>query len=63
MQAPMLDQEDQNYYLFPGAWWNGYDMHDINRNIGGNTSKKRAKTPRDFMELYKNYIGAVHWQN
>ena len=39
MLAPMLDREDQHYNLIPGAWQNGYDMHDINRNICGNTSK------------------------
>ena len=37
-------------------------MHDINRNIGGNTSKQRAKAQRDFMKLYYNDIGAVAWQ-
>ena len=54
MQAPMLDQENQIYNLIPVAWRNGYDMHDINRNIGGNTSKKR-----DLMKLYYNDIGSV----
>ena len=62
MQAPMLDREDQQYNLIPGAWRDGYDMQDINRNIGGNTSKKRAKGQRDLLKLYYNDIGAVPWQ-
>ena len=63
MQAPMLDREDQHHNLIPGAWRNGYDMHEINRNIGGNTSKKRAKAQRDLLKLYYNDIGAVPWQD
>ena len=63
MQAPMRDQKDQHYNLMLGAWQNGYDMHDINRNVGGNTSKKRAKAQRDLMKLCYNDIGAMPWQN
>ena len=59
MQAPMLNREDQHYNLIPGAWRNGYNRHNINRNIGGNNSKKRAKARRDLMKLYYNDIGAV----
>ena len=54
MQAPMLDRENQIYNLIPVAWQNGHDMHDINRNIRGNTSMKR-----DLMKLYYNDIGSV----
>ena len=57
IQHSML--EDQHYNLIPGAWWKRYDMHDINKNIGGNTSKKRAKAPNDLIKLYYNVIGAV----
>ena len=42
MQAPMLNREDQNRNLIPRAWRTGYEMHDINRNLTGNTSKKRT---------------------
>ena len=55
----MLDQEDQHNNLIPGTWQNGYDMTDINRNIGGNTSMKRAKAQRDLMKLCYNDIGLV----
>ena len=61
MQAPMLDQEDQHFNLIPGFWRNGYDMHNINGNIGSNTSKKRVKAQRDLMKLIYYDIGAVPW--
>ena len=63
MQAPMLDREDQDHNLIPGAWRTGYEMHDINRNLGGNTSKNRAKGQRDLLKLYYSDIGSVPWQD
>ena len=59
MQSPMLDREDQDHNLIPGAWRTGYEMHNINRNLGGNTSKKRAKGQRDLLKLYYSDIGAM----
>ena len=61
MQAPMLDRKDQDHNLIPGAWRTGYEMHDINQNIGGNTSKKRAKGQRDLLKLYYSDIVSVPW--
>ena len=61
MQAPMLDRKVQDHNLIPGAWRTGYEMHDINQNIGGNTSKKRAKGQRDLLKLYYSDIVSVPW--
>ena len=63
MQAPMLDREDQDHNLIPGAWRTGYEMQDINWNLGGNISKKRAKGQRDLLKLYYSDIGSVPWQD
>ena len=63
MQAPMLGREDQDHNLIPGAWRTDYEMHDINRNIDRNTSKKRAKGQSDLLKLYYSNIGAVPLQN
>lgn len=59
----LYDIEDQNHNAIPGAWRAGIQMHDINRNIGGNTGKKRAKAQRDLLKLYYNSpAGSVPWQ-
>ena len=63
MQVPMFDREDQDHNLIPGAWSTGYEMHVINWNLSGNTSKKRAKGQRDLLKLYYSDIGSVPWQD
>ena len=59
----MLDREDQDHNLIPRAWRTSYEMQYINRNLGENTRKKRAKGQRDLLKLFYSDIGSVPWQD
>ena len=50
----MLDQEDAQHNLIPGAWRTAAITEDLNRPIRGN---------RDTLKYYLNIAGAVAWQD
>lgn len=62
-QNILLDQEDADHNLVPGAWRAGQAMHDMNHILGGNRMSRIAKRQRLYLKhYYNNPVGAVHWQ-
>jgi hypothetical protein len=60
----LIDAEDNEHHLVPGAWRNGVNMHDMENVAGGNLATKVAKRQRLYLTHYYNSpAGAVHWQN
>lgn len=64
LQNAVLDQEDNQHQVVPGAWRNGLNMQDVDDIMGGNRITKAAKSQREYLKHYYNSpVGAVPWQN
>lgn len=64
LQNALLDQEDDNHQVIPGAWRQGRQMHDMENADGGNRLTRAAKSQRFYlMDYYNAPVGAVAWQN
>lgn len=63
LDVRMLDQEDAQHNLIPGAWRTAAITEDLNRPIRGNRDSELAKRQRDTLKYYFNSVGAVAWQD
>ena len=63
LDVRMLDQEDAQHNLIPGAWRTTAITEDLNRPIRGNRDTELAKRQRDTLKYYFNSAGAVAWQD
>ena len=62
-QNAVLDQEDDNHQLIPGAWRDAANMHDM-ENIRGAYATTEAKKQRLYCKHYYNSAGgSVLWQD
>jgi hypothetical protein len=61
-QNAVLDQEDDNHEVVPGAWRAAANMHDM-ENIRGGNATSEAKRQRLYLKHYYNSgAGSVAWQ-
>jgi len=61
-QNAVLDQEDDNHEVIPGAWRDAANMHDM-ENIRGAYVTNEAKKQRLYLKHYYNSdVGSVPWQ-
>jgi len=60
--ADLVDREDANHNLIPGAWRAGVNMHEVEDHALRGRINVQAKTQRALLKLYYNSIGAVDWQ-
>jgi len=62
---PQMDHEDDDHQVIDGAWRDGQNLHDMERNRrGGNLASRAARVQRDVLTAYYNSpTGAVAWQN
>lgn len=63
-QNVLLDAEDPDHNLVPGAWRNDANMHDVGNVVAPNRDTKRGKQLREYLKLYFNSpAGSVPWQD
>lgn len=63
-QNPLMDQEDDDHQVIPGAWRDGVNMDDVQIPRGGNLDTFDAKQQRLYLKHYVNSpVGSVSWQN
>jgi hypothetical protein len=63
-QNCLLDVEDENHHVVPGAWREGVNMHDMQSVAGANQATRAGKAQRLYMKHYYNSpAGSVPWQN
>lgn len=63
-QNPLLDQEDDDHQVIPGAWRDGVNMDDLQIPRGGYVDTFNAKQQRLYLKHYLNSpVGSVSWQN
>ena len=61
-QNHLLDREDGNHDLIPGAWREGRQLLGLH-NIGGNRQTRAGKLQRDYLKhYYCSPAGSVPWQ-
>ena len=59
----LVDTEDDNHHVVPGAWREGLNMHDMDNVAAGNQVTRAGKGQRMYLTHYYNSpAGAVHWQ-
>ena len=59
----LVDAEDEQHNLVPGAWRAEADLSDLSTVVGGNFSQKVAKIQRLTLKHYLNSpVGSVPWQ-
>jgi hypothetical protein len=59
----LVDREDQNHDVVPGAWRATAAMDDMERRLRGNNDSQVAKLQRLYLKHYYNgTAGAVPWQ-
>ena len=63
LQNNLVDHEDDQHNVIPGAWREGENLDDIQRDRGGNIDTSLAKDQRDYLMHYYNGPGAVTWQD
>ena len=63
-QNDVVDREDVNHDLIPGAWRNDAQLVDMGEPVHGNVDAWRAKRQRQELKAYySSPVGAVHWQD
>ena len=63
IQNAVLDQEDDQHNIKPGAWRREANMVDVENITKGNRDTIAAKKQREYLKLYYNSPqGAVPWQ-
>ena len=64
LQNAVLDQEDNDHNIIPGAWRDGLNMQDVHNIVGGNRATRAAKRQREYLKHYFSApVGAVAWQD
>lgn len=60
----IIDNEDQDHHVVPGAWRQHCQMHDMDNLQRGNLHTRAAKRQRDYLMHYVNSpAGSVAWQD
>ncbi|XP_053391958.1 putative nuclease HARBI1 [Mercenaria mercenaria] len=60
----LIDQEDEDHNLVPGAWRNYVNLEDMENIRGGNVDGREAKQQRIYLKHYMNSpAGSVPWQD
>ena len=63
-QNALVDQEDEDHQVVPGAWRDGRNMEDMEDVAGGNRATMRGKAQRLYLTHYVNSaVGSVPWQD
>ena len=63
IQNALLDQEDDQHVVIPGAWRDEVNMADVEDVRGGNRATIAAKKQRQYLKLfYNSALGALPWQ-
>ena len=63
MQNQLVDFEDMNRQVVPGAWRDRTDLHNL-RLVGGNRATRAAKAQRIYLkEYFVSDAGKVPWQD
>jgi hypothetical protein len=64
LQNAILDREDENHQIIPGAWRYGANLDDLDKFWGGNCTTWAATQQRLYLKHYLNSpAAAVPWQN
>lgn len=64
MQNAVLDVEDDQHNVAPGAWRQDRPMLDLHALRGGNYTTREAKRQRLYLKHYYSHpVGAVPWQD
>jgi len=60
----LIDRDNDNHQIVPGAWRLNANMHEVYRAVGGNYDKTTAKRQRETLRLYfTSTVGTVPWQD
>ncbi len=60
----MVDEEDDQHNVVPGAWRGLVQLGDMLRVAGGNRDTRAAKRQQEVLKEYFNHpVGAVPWQD
>jgi len=60
----IVDEEDDQHNVVPGAWRQLAQLEDVQHVAGGNRDTKAGKRQREILKHYfNNLVGAVPWQN
>ena len=63
-QNLLLDQEDINHVVIPGAWRDGANLDDVQQVRGGNLNTRQANRQRLYLKHYfSSPAGSVPWQD
>ena len=63
LDAGMLDQEDLDHNILPGAWRTDEITEELNTPLRGNRDTEIAKRQRETLKFYFNSeAGSVPWQ-
>lgn len=63
IQINLLDKEDRDHRVVPGAWREAVDLTCLQR-LQGNNSTLAAKAQREFLcKYYNSTAGSVPWQD
>ena len=64
LQNAILDQEDEDHNIIPGAWRDGVELLELQRARGPNRDAVIAKRQREYLKMYFNSAaGSVSWQD
>ena len=64
LQNAILDQEDEDHNIIPGAWRDGVELLELQRVRGANRVAVIAKRQREYLKMYFNSAaGSVPWQD
>ena len=58
----LVDREDGNMNVVPGAWRDNLVMQDLHQARRGALATREARIQRIYLKNYYNRIGAVPWQ-
>ena len=64
LQNAILDQEDEDHNIIPGAWRDGAELLELQIARGPNRDAVIAKRQREYLKMYFNSAaGSVSWQD
>ena len=60
----VVDEEDRDHHVVPGAWRRGTVMHDMDELTRGNLGTRQARRQRQYIAHYlDSEVGSVPWQD
>jgi len=64
MQNALVDREDRNHDVIPGAWRHGQNLVDTEKVLGLNVDNREGKKLRNLLKHWCNSeAGSVLWQD